>query len=83
MDIQQKRDFLMSLPLMEQEQQWIMERLDTLSVKEQHQLSAAILRTGKLEDCGQDRLGTANRHITHRPGGCCGRSQLPAVTGWL
>ena len=40
----------MSLPLMEQEQRWIMERLDTLSVKEQYQLSAAILRTGKLEE---------------------------------
>ena len=65
MDIQQKRDFLMSLPLMEQGQQWLMERLGTLSVKEQHQLS------------------TGNRHITHGPGGCCGRSQLPAVTGWL
>lgn len=50
MDAQQKRDFLMSLPLMEREQQWIMERLDTLSVKEQHQLSAAILRIGKLEE---------------------------------
>ena len=50
MDIQQKRDLLMSLPLMEQEQRWIMERLDTLSVKEQYQLSAAILRTGKLEE---------------------------------
>ena len=50
MDIQKKRDFLMSLPLMEQEQRWIMERLDTLSVKEQYQLSAAILRTGKLEE---------------------------------
>ena len=50
MDSQQKRDLLMSLPLMEQEQQWIMERLDTLSVKEQHQLSAAILRIGKLEE---------------------------------
>ena len=50
MNIQQKRDLLMSLPLMEQEQRWIMERLDTLSVKEQYQLSAAILRTGKLEE---------------------------------
>ena len=50
MDIQKKRDLLMSLPLMEQEQRWIMERLDTLSVKEQYQLSAAILRTGKLEE---------------------------------
>lgn len=50
MDIQKKWDFLMSLPLMEQEQRWIMERLDTLSVKEQYQLSAAILRTGKLEE---------------------------------
>ena len=29
MNIQQKRDLLMSLPLMEQEQRWIMERLDT------------------------------------------------------
>lgn len=36
MNIQQKRDLLMSLPLMEQEQRWIMERLDTLSVKEQY-----------------------------------------------
>lgn len=50
MNIQQKRDLLMSLPLMEQEQRWIMERLDTLSVKEQYQLSAADLRTGKLEE---------------------------------
>ena len=50
MDIQKKRDLLMSLPLMEQEQRWIMERLDTLSVKEQYQLSAAILRTGKPEE---------------------------------
>lgn len=50
MDIQQKRDLLMSLPLMEQEQRWITERLEMLSVKEQCQLSAAILRTGKLEE---------------------------------
>lgn len=50
MDTQQNRDLLMSLPLTDKEQQWIMERLDTLSVKEQHQLSAAILRTGKLEE---------------------------------
>lgn len=56
MDIQQKRDFLMSLPLMEQGQQWLMERLGTLSVKEQHQLSAAILRTGKLEELA-DKTG--------------------------
>lgn len=66
MDIQQKRDFLMSLPLMEQEQQWIMERLDTLSVKEQHQLSAAILRTGKLEELADKtgwELQTAILHI--------------------
>ena len=58
MDIQKKRDLLMSLPLMEQEQRWIMERLDTLSVKEQYQLSAAILRTGKLEElAGKPVLG--------------------------
>lgn len=66
MNIQQKRDFLMSLPLMEQEQQWIMERLDTLSVKEQHQLSAAILRTGKLEELADKtgwELQTAILHI--------------------
>lgn len=66
MDIQQKRDFLMSLPLMEQEQQWIMERLDTLSVKEQHQLSAAILRTGKLEELASKtgwELQTAILHL--------------------
>ena len=64
MDIQKKRDLLMSLPLMEQEQRWIMERLDTLSVKEQYQLSAAILRTGKLEERGGQRLGwePGNRH---------------------
>lgn len=50
MDIQKKRDLLMNLPLKEQERRWIMGRLDTLSVKEQHQLSAAILRTGKLAE---------------------------------
>lgn len=48
MDIRQKRDLLMSLPLMDRERQWIMDRLETLSVKEQYQLSAAILRTGRL-----------------------------------
>lgn len=48
MDMRENRDLLMSLPLKEQEQMWIMERLDKLSAKEQYQLSAAIQRTGKL-----------------------------------
>ena len=59
MDIQKKRDLLMSLPLMEQEQRWIMERLDTLSVKEQYQLSAAIrglTRSLDVFDTAQTRL---------------------------
>lgn len=56
MDIRQKRDILMSLPLMDRERQWIMERLETLSVKEQYQLSAAIQRTGRLGELA-DKTG--------------------------
>lgn len=56
MDIQQKRDILMSLPLTERERQWIMDRLETLSTKEQYQLSAAIQRTGRLGELA-DKTG--------------------------
>ena len=84
MDIQKKRDLLMSLPLMEQEQRWIMERLDTLSVKEQYQLSAAILRTGKLEELAGKTGWELQTAILHMDEGSRGRrGQLPAVAGGL
>lgn len=48
MDMQRERDLLMSLPLTDRERQWIRDRLDTLSVREQYQLAAAVMGTGKL-----------------------------------
>ena len=48
MDIQEKQDILLGLPLKNRERQWIMDRLETLSAKEQYQLSAAIPWTEKL-----------------------------------
>ena len=44
-----EKEVLLGLPLTNAERQWIVDRLEVLSVREERQLAAAMLRTGKLK----------------------------------
>lgn len=46
----QKQEALLGLPLTNAEREWLTDRLETLSVKESYQLSAAIMRSGRLQE---------------------------------
>ena len=46
----QKQEALLRLPLTNAEREWLTDRLETLSVKESYQLSAAIMRSGRLQE---------------------------------
>ena len=46
----QKQEALLGLPLTNAEREWLISRLETLSVKESYQLSAAIMRSGRLQE---------------------------------
>ena len=46
----QKQEALLGLPLTNAEREWLTSRLETLSVKESYQLSAALMRSGRLQE---------------------------------
>ena len=52
----QKQEALLGLPLTNAEREWLTGRLEMLSVKESYQLSAALMRSGRLQELmGKDR----------------------------
>ena len=53
MSMEREKKTLLGLPLTGAERQWLTERLETLSVKEEYQLAAAVLRTGKLAELAE------------------------------
>ena len=48
--MEQTQEALLCLPLTSAEREWMIGRLETLSVKESYQLSAAIMRSGRLQE---------------------------------
>ena len=46
----QKQEALLGLPLTNAEREWLTGRLEMLSVKESYQLSAALMRSGRLQE---------------------------------
>ena len=46
----QRQEALLGLPLTNAEREWLTSRLETLSVKESYQLSAALMRSGRLQE---------------------------------
>ena len=46
----QSQEALLGLPLTNAEREWLTDRLETLSVKESYQLSAALMRSGRLQE---------------------------------